>query len=76
MASFRLGDSVSKALALVGVTEDRVTRALGRPCRCGERREWLNDLGRRLDVWAARVLGGRTDGAEKYLAEIIEEAPK
>lgn len=69
---FRLGDAVSKALAAVGVTEERVSAALGRPCGCKARREKLNRLG----TWAARVLSGKTEDAQKYLDEIIEGAPK
>lgn len=49
-----LGDMVSDALALVGVTEERVTKWLGRPCGCGGRRRKLNKLGR----WARQVLAG------------------
>lgn len=69
---FQLGDAISKALATVGVTEERVSAALGRPCGCKERREKLNRLG----TWAARVLAGKTEDAQKYLDEIIEGAPK
>lgn len=43
-----LGDRVSQALSLVGITEKRVSRLLGRPCGCSKRREALNRLGRRL----------------------------
>jgi hypothetical protein len=43
-----LGDRVSQVLSLVGITEQRVSRLLGRPCGCGKRREALNRLGRRL----------------------------
>lgn len=67
MASFKLGDVIEKALSAVGITEERVTKALGRPCGCQERREMLN----RLSLWAARVVTGRTEDAEKYLDEII-----
>lgn len=43
-----LGDRVSQALSLIGITEQRVSKLLGRPCGCGKRREALNRLGRRL----------------------------
>jgi hypothetical protein len=43
-----LGDRVSQALSLVGITEARVSKLLGRPCGCGKRREALNRLGKRL----------------------------
>lgn len=63
----KLGDAISKALAAVGVTEERVSKALGRPCGCKERREKLN----RLSMWALRVVQGKTEKAEEYLDEII-----
>lgn len=63
----KLGDVIEKALASVGVTESRVTKALGRPCGCKARKEMLNRLG----LWAARVVTGRTEDAERYLEEII-----
>ena len=43
-----LGDRVSQVLSLVGITEQRVSKLLGRPCGCSKRREALNRLGRRL----------------------------
>lgn len=64
---FKLGDAISKALAALGVTEDRVNEALGRPCGCKARREMLN----RLNPWAERVNEGRVEDARKYLEEII-----
>ena len=57
MRQFKLGDVIEKALSAVGVTEERVTKALGRPCGCKERREKLN----RLSLWAARVVTGRPE---------------
>lgn len=39
-----VGDMVAGALAAVGITEERVSRLLGRPCRCQERKEALNRL--------------------------------
>lgn len=64
-----LGDAIHSALALVGVTPERVTRWLGRPCGCEERRQKLNALSR----WAARVLSGRSEKAGEYLDRITEE---
>lgn len=40
-----LGDMVSSALSAVGITKDRVSAAIGRPCACGERQAALNSLG-------------------------------
>jgi hypothetical protein len=64
-----LGDVIQRALAQVGVTEERVTRLLGRPCGCGERQDVLNSLER----WARRVLAGRVEYAREYLRRIVGE---
>lgn len=63
-----LGDLVHKALAVVGISPERVERWTGEPCLCGERQEKLNQLGR----WALRVLSGKTSRAEEYLERIME----
>lgn len=64
-----LGDRVEQALSLVGITEERVSKWLGRPCSCSKRKQKLNQLG----AWASRVLLGKTDQAEKYLDEIVND---
>ena len=45
-----LGDMVSSALSSVGITKERVSAAVGRPCGCAERQEALNDIGRRFGI--------------------------
>ena len=60
---------VEAALRTVGITKDRVSKWLGRTCKCPERQESLN----RLSRWAKRVLSGETADAEKYLSEIIDD---
>lgn len=45
-----LGDRVASALAAVGITEELVSKALGRPCGCGKRKKLLNEWGRRLGI--------------------------
>lgn len=45
-----LGDMVSAGLAAVGITPERVSKAIGRPCGCKERAAKLNALGRRLGI--------------------------
>lgn len=45
-----LGDMVSAGLAAVGITPERVSKVLGRPCGCKERAAKLNALGRRLGI--------------------------
>lgn len=62
-----LGDSVSAALGSVGVTPEAVSRWIGKPCGCEERRAKLNALG----AWAARVLSGRVGNAREYLVGIL-----
>ena len=66
-----LGDMVSNALAMVGITEERVTKMIGRPCGCGRRKRKLNQL----HLWAKRVLSGKTENAEEYLREMMDETP-
>jgi len=67
-----LGDNVAKALGFIGITEDRVSKWLGRPCACAERRQKLNQLG----SWAKRVLTGKTEDAKNHLEKIIEDTDK
>lgn len=50
-----LGDMVAAGLKTVGITEERVSKALGRPCGCPGRRQAMNE-------WGAKVLGiGKTE---------------
>ncbi len=67
---FRLGDNVEAALKTVGITSERVSAWLGRPCGCPERKRRLNNLG----AWAHRVVTGKTDKAEQYLEQIIGDS--
>ena len=62
-----LGDLVEKALTAVGITKERVTKLLGRPCKCGQRQERLNEL----SWWAKRVLTGMMDNAADALDAIL-----
>jgi hypothetical protein len=39
-----LGDAISSALSAIGITEERVSAWLGKPCGCGARKKKLNDL--------------------------------
>lgn len=45
-----LGDYVAQALSAVGITEERVSQALGKPCGCKQRRAAMN-------AWGEKVLG-------------------
>jgi hypothetical protein len=60
------GDQLESVLKSVGITEDRVSRLLGRPCGCTKRKEMLNRLGE----WTKKVLTGEAGEAEfKQLEE-------
>ena len=46
-----LGDFVAACLSAVGITDERVSRALGvKDCGCKKRREALNKIGRRFGL--------------------------
>ena len=62
-----LGDIASFALAIVGITEDRVSAWIGEPCGCDQRREKLNRFGE----WVRSVATGIVDGAKESLEAII-----
>jgi len=64
-----LGDTVEQALTAVGITSERVSKWLGKPCNCPERIEKLNQLHR----WAMRVVDGRLLKAREYLEQIVSE---
>lgn len=64
-----LGTLIESALSTVGVTEERVTKWLGRPCGCSERKRKLNEL----STWAIGLIRGTTtkEDAGKALDEIV-----
>lgn len=45
-----LGDIVKAGLSAIGITEERVSAVIGRPCGCSERAEKLNELGRKIGI--------------------------
>jgi hypothetical protein len=45
-----LGDMVASALSAVGITKERVSAAIGKPCGCAKRQEALNALGRKIGI--------------------------
>ena len=59
----QLGDAVSSALSAVGITKQRVSRLLGRPCKCKERQRRLNELGQQAAA-AVRKLTGQEPPAD------------
>lgn len=64
-----LGDLIASALAKVGITTEKVEKALKRPCKCRERVEMLNGL----DAWARRVVSGKVEKAAEYLSALLYE---
>jgi hypothetical protein len=50
-AKMGLGDMVSAGLSAIGITPERVSKALGvKDCGCKKRQQQLNDLGRRIGI--------------------------
>jgi len=45
-----LGDIVKAGLSAIGITEERVSKAIGKPCGCGKRAEKLNELGKKFGI--------------------------
>lgn len=45
-----LGDYIKAGLSALGITEARVSKAIGRPCGCSERAKKLNAIGRRIGI--------------------------
>lgn len=67
-----LGDHIHDALAIVGITPDRVTAWLGFDCGCQRWRIRLN----RLSTWARRCLRGDNRGTAEQVERLISpEAP-
>jgi hypothetical protein len=63
-----VGDAVSQALDMVGITKERVSAWIGRPCQgCWERQRRLNQLG-----WLAKkALSGGLDEVKARFEEIL-----
>lgn len=62
-----LGDAIGEALARVGVTEDRVSKWLGKPCGCWRRKRKLN----RLSKWAELQVGATVEEATEMLRRTV-----
>jgi hypothetical protein len=45
-----LGDMVASGLSAIGITKERVSAAIGKPCSCAKRQAALNELGRRIGI--------------------------
>jgi hypothetical protein len=45
-----LGDMVADTLSAVGITKERVSRAVGGDCGCSKRQKSLNEFGKKLGI--------------------------
>ena len=63
------GDRLKSLLEAVGVTEERVSKWVGAPCGCDERRMKLNAL----DAWVRRTTKKGLGGAKGFLSSIMGE---
>jgi hypothetical protein len=45
-----LGDMVAAWLSAIGITKERVSKAVGGDCGCTKRQEALNELGRKMGI--------------------------
>lgn len=45
-----LGDYVAAGLSAIGITKERVSKAVGGDCGCTKRQEQLNAIGRRIGI--------------------------
>lgn len=66
-SSIELGDAVEALLSSVGITEERVTKWIGRPCGCKGRQERLNKISR----WAKMYTKKKTRRAKKALKKLL-----
>lgn len=65
-----LGDLIESALSAVGITEERVTKLIGKDCGCKARKEWLN----RVSLWAKQTKKIESkEEALKYFEEMEKE---
>lgn len=65
-----LGDKIESLLSSVGIRAERVSRWLGYPCGCEERKRKLNSL----DAWVRTYLRKPlTQDSKKHLLNILEE---
>ena len=45
-----LGDMVAAGLSAIGITKERVSKAVGGDCGCSKRQQALNELGRKIGI--------------------------
>ena len=56
----QLGDAVESLLSTIGITKERVSKWLGGPCGCEERKQRLNRFGE----WVKRAVTGGSEAKE------------
>jgi hypothetical protein len=62
-----LGDYVAAGLEKLGITKQRVSRLLGRPCKCRERQRRLNELGRVVGIGRGQAATAQPPSSNKSL---------
>lgn len=60
-----IGDHIEAGLSAVGITAERVSRVLGRKCKCKQRKAALNKLGQRAAAAIRKVTGQEQQDADK-----------
>lgn len=71
-SALQIGDNIEKALKAVGITSEKVEAFTGKPCKCKERKQRMNQLGN----WAYRVLTGESTNPVEELDKIVDENAK
>jgi hypothetical protein len=64
-----LGDRVADGLAAVGITKERVSKAIGRDCGCKKRQAALNKLGQQTAAAFKRLTGGAHDAETETIEQ-------
>ena len=60
-----IGDHIEAGLSAVGITAERVSRVLGRKCKCKQRKAALNKLGQRAAAAIRKATGQEQPDADK-----------
>ena len=60
-----IGDHIEAGLSAVGITAERVSRVLGRKCKCKQRKAALNKLGQRAAAAIRKATGQEQQDADK-----------
>lgn len=60
-----IGDHIEAGLSAVGITAERVSRVLGRKCKCKQRKAALNKLGQRAAAAIRKATGQEQQDGDK-----------